>query len=321
MTDALARTYQTHESDSPGFSDSLRTLERIALPADLTGKSVLDLGCNEGFFCGEAARRGAKSVIGIDVDRAALETAKRLYGSKKVKFVFQDWESLPEGRFDIVLWISGMHYELDPASVTRRIAALLRSGGLFILECGVLDWPQPEMVLFSRHSDSRWYPTAPLLDSWLSDYSARRIGSPASIDGDPVPRAVFHCFHRRPTVVLIRGKSRRGKTGLAASIADSATKVVSLDAFVTRIAVSPYHHTALHELIRDRYDSKDLSKIYYAIDESDLSEEYARLVAESVAPSDRLVVIEGLLTDPQAEALQLCLSERALVWDVERLPR
>jgi len=33
---------------------------------DFTGKTVLDIGCNSGAFCWEAAKRGAKRVIGVD---------------------------------------------------------------------------------------------------------------------------------------------------------------------------------------------------------------------------------------------------------------
>lgn len=50
--------YQTFV-DRPGVSRSSEKLDGIKLPADLTGKSVLDLGCNEGFFSLEAKRRGA----------------------------------------------------------------------------------------------------------------------------------------------------------------------------------------------------------------------------------------------------------------------
>jgi tRNA (mo5U34)-methyltransferase len=37
-----------------------------AIPADLTGKSVLDIGCNAGFYSLEMKRRGAERVLGVD---------------------------------------------------------------------------------------------------------------------------------------------------------------------------------------------------------------------------------------------------------------
>jgi tRNA (mo5U34)-methyltransferase len=47
-----------------------------ALPADLRGKSVLDIGCNAGFFSFEMKRRGAERVVGVDSDVRYLEQAK-----------------------------------------------------------------------------------------------------------------------------------------------------------------------------------------------------------------------------------------------------
>src|SRR5438552_2149855 len=41
---------------------------RFYVPEDLTGRSVLDIGCNGGFYCFELARRGAARVLGIDSD-------------------------------------------------------------------------------------------------------------------------------------------------------------------------------------------------------------------------------------------------------------
>src|SRR3954469_1886008 len=39
-----------------------------AIPADLRGRTVLDIGCNAGFYSIEMKRRGADRVVGIDSD-------------------------------------------------------------------------------------------------------------------------------------------------------------------------------------------------------------------------------------------------------------
>src|SRR4051812_1420613 len=51
-----------------GFAD--------AIPADLSGKSVLDIGCNGGFYSIEMKRRGARRVLGIDFDEDYLAQAR-----------------------------------------------------------------------------------------------------------------------------------------------------------------------------------------------------------------------------------------------------
>ena len=47
-----------------------------AIPQDLRGKSVLDIGCNAGFYSMEMKRRGADRVLGIDFDAGYLEQAR-----------------------------------------------------------------------------------------------------------------------------------------------------------------------------------------------------------------------------------------------------
>jgi 2-polyprenyl-3-methyl-5-hydroxy-6-metoxy-1,4-benzoquinol methylase len=48
---------------------------REFLPDDLSGKSVLDVGCNAGFCAIEAKRRGAVRVVGIDAQRFVIQQA------------------------------------------------------------------------------------------------------------------------------------------------------------------------------------------------------------------------------------------------------
>jgi tRNA (mo5U34)-methyltransferase len=47
-----------------------------ALPEDLGGRSVLDVGCNAGFYAIEMKKRGAGRVLGIDSDDRYLEQAR-----------------------------------------------------------------------------------------------------------------------------------------------------------------------------------------------------------------------------------------------------
>src|SRR5688500_13789095 len=47
-----------------------------AIPKDLRGKTVLDIGCNGGFYSIEMKRRGADRVVGIDFDEKYLAQAR-----------------------------------------------------------------------------------------------------------------------------------------------------------------------------------------------------------------------------------------------------
>jgi tRNA (mo5U34)-methyltransferase len=49
---------------------------KVCLPADLSGQSVLDVGCNAGFYAIEMKRRGAAHVLGIDSQRELIRQAE-----------------------------------------------------------------------------------------------------------------------------------------------------------------------------------------------------------------------------------------------------
>jgi tRNA (mo5U34)-methyltransferase len=47
-----------------------------SLPRDLSGTTVLDVGCNAGFFSLEMKKRGAERVLGVDLDPTCLAQAR-----------------------------------------------------------------------------------------------------------------------------------------------------------------------------------------------------------------------------------------------------
>jgi tRNA (mo5U34)-methyltransferase len=86
-----------------------------ALPADLAGRSVLDIGCNAGFYAIEMKRRGAARVVGIDEDDRYLAQARfaaEVCGAdiEFAKLSVYDVAKLG-ARFDIVLFM-GVFYHL-----------------------------------------------------------------------------------------------------------------------------------------------------------------------------------------------------------------
>ena len=60
----------------PGSSDSLNKLTQLKI-LPLTAKSFLDVGCNEGFFCGYALFDGARKVVGIDINEKFINSARQ----------------------------------------------------------------------------------------------------------------------------------------------------------------------------------------------------------------------------------------------------
>jgi tRNA (mo5U34)-methyltransferase len=89
-----------------------------ALPADLNGCTVLDVGCNAGFFSIEMKRRGAERVVGIDSDPRYLAQARlaaEVMGSE-IEFrqmTVYEVAALRE-RFDVVLFMGVLYHLRHP---------------------------------------------------------------------------------------------------------------------------------------------------------------------------------------------------------------
>lgn len=91
---------------------------RDVLPADLTGKTVLDIGCNAGFYSMEMKRRGAERVVGIDTDEHYLRQARFAADvcGLEIGFVRMPvWQvaQLKE-RFDLVIFMGVLYHLRHP---------------------------------------------------------------------------------------------------------------------------------------------------------------------------------------------------------------
>jgi tRNA (mo5U34)-methyltransferase len=86
-----------------------------AIPEDLNGASVLDVGCNAGFYSLEMKKRGAGRVLGIDVDDRYLSQARFAADTLGAEIEFRKCsvyatDEIP-GEFDYVLFM-GVFYHL-----------------------------------------------------------------------------------------------------------------------------------------------------------------------------------------------------------------
>jgi tRNA (mo5U34)-methyltransferase len=108
-----------------------------ALPDDLTGLSVLDIGCNAGFYSIEMKRRGARRVLGIDSDPRYLAQAQFAANVSGVSIELRqmsvyDLAGCGE-RFDIVLFM-GVLYHLRYPLLALDILNEHVVGGLLVFQ-------------------------------------------------------------------------------------------------------------------------------------------------------------------------------------------
>lgn len=133
---AFFETYSRMERSQLGLEGAgeWHQLKKL-FPADLTGASVLDLGCGYGWHCKYAEELGAAFVLGIDLSEKMIEAAKKKNAGRNISYARAGIEEYdyPTGRYDLVISNLALHYIEDIALVYRKVAATLKPCGIFIL--------------------------------------------------------------------------------------------------------------------------------------------------------------------------------------------
>jgi tRNA (mo5U34)-methyltransferase len=108
-----------------------------AIPDDLSGQSVLDIGCNGGFYSFEMKRRGATRVLGVDHDPVYLAQARfaREQLGLEVEFIqadVYDIDSVVGGeKFGYVLFMGVLYHLRHPLYALEKVAGLVQGRLLF----------------------------------------------------------------------------------------------------------------------------------------------------------------------------------------------
>lgn len=199
--------YQTF--DQKGDSNSSEKWNALSLDkSHINDKKILDIGCNEGFFCLKCIEYGAKEVIGIDRHAGFIANAnKRKEDNNSITYITSDWNNLPNlfetETFDIILLLSSMHYASSPDKILpngtnmimNTIYKLLKKGGIFIFEGGVIMSEEEKWVDVNRIMDIVYHPTQKQFEkaAKILFEDVKLIGKSVNQVGDPIDRYVYHC--------------------------------------------------------------------------------------------------------------------------------
>ncbi len=109
-----------------------------SIPADLSGAEVLDIGCNGGFYSLEMKRRGAKRVLGIDVDERYLSQAR--FASRALDLEIElERCSVYEvaqiaGQFDYVFFMGVFYHLRYPLFALDQVVKKVRPDGRLVFQ-------------------------------------------------------------------------------------------------------------------------------------------------------------------------------------------
>jgi tRNA (mo5U34)-methyltransferase len=121
-----------------GADHTAARLDRLQLPRDLSGRSVLDIGAWDGFFSFEAERRGAVRVVACDYyawhgtgwgtgqGKAGFDLARTALGSRVEDVSLDVLDLSPErvGRFDVVFFLGVLYHVPNPLLALERVASV-----------------------------------------------------------------------------------------------------------------------------------------------------------------------------------------------------
>jgi len=173
--DRIAEDYRRCKTQ--GWRTYIEAYTYPKLLGDLTGKSVLDLACGEGFLTRTLHRLGAASLTGADLsaEMVALARQQEAVEPMGIEYVVGDGRTLNLGkRFDVVTASYLLNYartEIELREMVATIARHLKPGGRFV---GLNNNPSQPHAAFA-----------------MPQYGFVKIGSDKPVEGSPVVFRIF----------------------------------------------------------------------------------------------------------------------------------
>jgi ubiquinone/menaquinone biosynthesis C-methylase UbiE len=120
----------------------------------VAGKVVVDCACGSGESSQIFAKAGASRVIGIDVDAAAVESARSKYIEPGLEFCLGNGREIPMGDslVDVFVCLETIEHVKEDKSFLDEVWRVLRPDGLLICSTPNRDVTNPDTVL----EDSPW---------------------------------------------------------------------------------------------------------------------------------------------------------------------
>ncbi|MDH5178045.1 MAG: tRNA 5-methoxyuridine(34)/uridine 5-oxyacetic acid(34) synthase CmoB [Gammaproteobacteria bacterium] len=144
--------------------------------SDLTGRTILDVGCGSGYHCWRMRGAGAELVIGIDptlVFNMQYQAMARYLPDEPVYVLPVGIDDVPSDlrAFDTVFSMGILYHRRSPIDHLYELRECLVKGGELVLETLVIDGAGGEVLMpEDRYAQMRnvWFiPTVPTLEQWL----------------------------------------------------------------------------------------------------------------------------------------------------------
>lgn len=126
---------------------------------DFAGKTVIDIGCGLGSTCIYMALNGAQKVVGIDINRDAINFAKLKLSNEYQNLTdivdFQHANVIEDEKFDIVLSKNSFEHYDDPENIIITMKGYLKRDGMMVIGFEPL-WKSPHGGHISYMTNFPW---------------------------------------------------------------------------------------------------------------------------------------------------------------------
>lgn len=141
----------------------------------LAGRSVLDIGCGNGYHLFHMANEGARLALGVDPTRLFLyqfHTCKKYLPHLPAYLLPLRSEHLPAFKcFDTVFSLGVLYHRRSPIDHLTELASFLRPGGELVLETLVVPGNEQTLLTpkdrYAKMANVWFLPAVPMLETWL----------------------------------------------------------------------------------------------------------------------------------------------------------
>lgn len=154
------------QMDETHIEQAVQSLTSLFGECALKDKSFLDMGCGSGLFSIAAARLGARSVLGLDIDPVSVATSQNNAAhwlKDSSMLMFRQFSALDTAqmntleKFDVVYSWGVLHHTGDMALALENTAERVKPQGLFMI------------AIYNRHWSSLFW----LAIKWLYNHAGK----------------------------------------------------------------------------------------------------------------------------------------------------
>ncbi len=193
LREAVNRLRWLHQIDfgdgiiSPGMAPiaMLQEVAAIYFEAGVKGKTVLDIGCWDGFNAIEAVKRGARRVVATDhwvwthhpwASRETIELASRhIAPALEIRDIdVPDMKPETVGEFDIVLFCGVLYHLRHPFQILEGVARLVKEALIVETHLDAQEIERPAMIFYpgielDGDGSNWWGPNRRCVEAMLHD--------------------------------------------------------------------------------------------------------------------------------------------------------